>query len=128
MLWRKTSELGLPLWGGGENTENLLQAQAVVSPGPRSHLVALLTPGTTAPFPASAGATPHLPALWSPKKLELLIDRVAQRKEDGSSVMLLAPSTLCPLAGHHSTSPKEAKRWSRETAHWSNARHASVNT
>lgn len=109
MLWRKTSELGLPLRGGGENTENPLLAQAVVSPGPRSHLVPQLTPPPTiAQFPASAGATPHLPALWSPKKLELLIGRVAQRKEDGSSVMLLALSTLHPLAGPHSASPKEA--------------------
>lgn len=108
MLWRKTPELGLPLRGGGENTEKPLQAQAVVSPGPRSHLVAQLTPGTIAQFPASAGATPHLPALWSPKKLELLIGRVAQRKEDESSVMLLALSTLHPLAGPHSASPKEA--------------------
>lgn len=108
MLWIKTSELGLPLRGGGENTENLLQALAVVSPGPRSHLVVQLTPGTTAQFPASAGATPHLPALWSLKKLQPLVDRVAQGKEDGSSVMLLALSTLHPLAGPHPALPKES--------------------
>lgn len=59
MLWRKTSELGLPLRGGGENTENLLQVLAVVSPGPRSHLVAQLTPGEHGSVPSlSRGHTP----------------------------------------------------------------------
>lgn len=59
MLWRKTSELGLPLRGGGENTENLLQAQAVVSPGPRSHLVAPANPGDHSSVPSfSRGHAP----------------------------------------------------------------------
>lgn len=91
-LRRKASELGLPLWVGGESTGSPSDTGCGSSRTTQP-------PGSTAKHraPAQSPASAE-PALWSPKTP--LTDTVAQSKEDWRGVVLLAPSTFHSLLGH----------------------------